>query len=178
MTTRNFSEAGRSPGVIGRIAGSSRNVRATLLGIVLVVGVLVAFSVARSRRVAEWAPLEVVDSRDPLQELPIRIADGEGVVRPAHTYDAVLDMSRISNLVIGVDLDRVTRGPGRHDAVLRDEGGTELFRGEIEEHYFRDGRFMLRLFAGRFPAGVYWLEIEAVNEDARVIAASWFEVLR
>jgi hypothetical protein len=182
MTTRHFVETARvrSPGVVGRIAGTSRNVRATLIGILIVVGALIALSVVRAQRVAEWAPLDVVSSRDPLQELPIRTAGKDGVVRPANTYDAVLDMSRISHLVVGVDLDRIARDSAPHDAVLRNEDGKELFREEIAAHYFEDGRFMLRLFARRFPAGVYWLEVEVANDsgDSRVVAASWFEVLR
>lgn len=182
MATRRFSEAARfgSRGVMGRIAETNRNVRTTLFGIVIVVGVLVALLVTRGQRVAEWAPLDVVTSREPLQELPIRTSQETGVVRPAHTYDAVLDLSRISNLVVGVDLDHVAPGPARHDAVIRDETGAELFRDEIAAHYFADGRFMLRLFGSRLAAGDYWLEIEASGggEEPRVIAASWFEVLR
>jgi hypothetical protein len=182
MATRHFSETARgwSPGIVGRVAGTSRNVRATLVGIVIVVGVLVALTVARGRRVAEWAPLDVVSSRDPLQELPIRNAGRDGVVHPAHTYDAVLDLSRISSLVVGVDLDRIRREADRYDAVIRNEGGDEMFREPIAPGYFEDGRFMLRLFTRRFPAGVYWLEIEAAGqgEESRVVAASWFEVVR
>jgi hypothetical protein len=182
MATRHFSEAtrGRPPGIVGRIAGTSRNVRATLIGIVLVVVVLVGITINRGQRVAEWAPVNVVTSRDPLQELPIRIAGADGVVRPAHTYDAVLDLSRIAHLVVGVDLDRLPRSSGHHDVVLRNQQGVEIFREPIAAHYYDDGRFMLRLFSRRFPAGVYWLEIEAADEGAssRVIASSWFEVLQ
>jgi hypothetical protein len=183
MTTRSFSESARvrSPGVYGRIAGTSRNVRATLLGILLVVAALVILTVARSHRVAQWAPLDVVSSRDPLQELPIRIAGRDGVVRPASTHDAVLDMKRISTLVVGVDLKRIQPAPGGNAVVIRNEKGEERFRGMIASQYFTDGRFMLRLFARQFPAGVYWLEIEGMDDsgnDARVVAASWFEVLR
>ncbi|MDH4037521.1 MAG: hypothetical protein OEX18_12270 [Candidatus Krumholzibacteria bacterium] len=182
MATRSFSESVRvrSPGVYGRIAGTSRNVRATLLGIVLVVAALVFLSVERGQRVAEWAPLDVVSSRDPLQELPIRIAGKDGVVRPARTHDAVLDMKRIPALVVGVDLDRIAPAPGGNAVVIRNDKGDERFRDTIDAHYFDDGRFMLKLFAGQFPPGVYWLEIEALSEggDARVVAASWFEVLR
>lgn len=183
MTTRNFSETVRvrSPGVVGRIAGTSRNVRATLIGIVIVVGALVGLTIARGQRVAEWAPLDVVTSRDPLQELPIRVAGKDGVVRPASTHDALLDMKRIKSLVVGVDLDRIARGAAeRHDAVLRNDEGEEIFRNEIPAHYFEDGRFMLRLFSPQFPAGFYWLEIEAAREGGvtQVVAASWFEVQR
>lgn len=183
MTTRNFSEAVRvrSPGVVGRIAGTSRNVRATLIGIVVVVGALVVLSVVRGQRVAQWAPLDVVATRDPLQELPIRLAGKDGVVRPASTHDAVLDMKRISHLVVGVDIHRLPAGATHHEVVVRNEKGDERFRSEIPQRYFDDGRFMLRLFSRQFPAGVYWLEVEAGSgegSDSRVVAASWFEVLR
>jgi hypothetical protein len=182
MATRSFSESVRvrSPGVVGRIAGTSRNVRATLLGIVLVVAALVILTVVRGQRVAEWASLDVVSSHDPLQELPIRIAGKDGVVRPARTHDAVLDMKRISTLVVGVDLKRVRPSPDGNAVVIRNNKGEERFRDRIDAHYFTDGRFMLRLFARQFPEGVYWLEIEGLSAggDAQVVAASWFEVLR
>jgi hypothetical protein len=180
MATRSFSESARvrSQGVYGRLAGTSRNVRATLLGILLVVAALVILTMVRNQRVAEWAPLDVVSSRDPLQELPIRVAAKGGVVRPARTYDAVLDMKRISTLVVGVDLDRIVPAPGGNAVAIRNEKGEERFRDVIAAHYFNDGRFMLRLFARQFPAGAYWLEIESVGDDGRVVASSWFEVLR
>ena len=181
MATRSFSAAARhgSSGVFGRIAGTSRNVRATLIGIVLVVGALIGLTLMRGERVAEWAPLDVVSSRDPLQELPIRIAGRDGVVRPAHTYDAVLDMSRISSLVVGVDLKALPHQAESCDVVLRDGSGGEMFRDGIAAHYFDDGRFMLRLFPQKFSAGDYLLEIEAESGggESQVIAASWFQVI-
>ncbi|HEX5131513.1 MAG TPA: hypothetical protein VFX92_03385 [Candidatus Krumholzibacteria bacterium] len=181
MTSRNFSDAarGRPLGISGNFLGGSHAVRLSLAAIAAVVAGLVTASVIRSQRVAVWAPLDVVSTRDPLQELPIRIAGDDGVVRPAHTYDAVLDMSRLSSLVIGVDLDVIPKGSAHYDAVIRDPAGTEVFRDGIDGAYFADGRFMLRLFSRRFHAGDYLLEIEAsdASGNSQVVAASWFQVI-
>lgn len=143
--------------------------------------VLVALGVMRTRRVAEFAPVSVVESREPLQELPVRAAVGGEPVEPAHTYDAMVDMSNIDALVVGVDLDHIMKGLSRYDAVVRGPEGGERFRGRIKEPYFRDGRFMLRLFTKRFPAGDYTLDIEGFDDgsaDGRIIASSWFQILR
>jgi len=181
MTTRAILETPRVryPGLIGRISGGGGFVRTAVSGIVLLAVALTVTIAVRGRRVAEWAPIDVISSQDPLQELPVRLAGRNGVVPPARTHDAVLDMSRIRSLVIGVDLNRIPTGSGSQ-VVIRNQDGQERFRSAIPAHYFEDGRFMLRLFSGRFPAGVYWLEIEAATagEDSRVVAASWFEVLR
>jgi hypothetical protein len=140
----------------------------------------VVSSVIRARRVAAWAPIDVVSSRDPLQELPIRRATRDGTVRPAQTYDAVLDLKSIDELVVGVDLDRIAKSASGHEAVIRTQDGVERFREAIPSDYFSEGRFMLRLFARRFPPGDYFLEIEVPDAtgEARVVAASWFQVVR
>jgi hypothetical protein len=179
MTARSFSSAARHGSPLGRLSSISPNVRATLVGILLVVGALVVVSVLRGQRVAAWAPLDVVAGRDPLQELPIRTAGKDGVVRPAHTYDAVLDMSRIPSLVVGVDLKAVPTTAPNFEVVLRNGSGGEMFRDAIARHYLDDGRFMLRLFPGKFRAGDYLLEIESGGdgEGTQVVAASWFQVI-
>jgi hypothetical protein len=113
--------------------------------------------------------------------LPIRVAQGDDPVEPAHTYDAMLDVSHVRDLVIGVDLDYVTKGLPRYDAVIRSPDGSERFRGRINQDYFKDGRFMLRLFAKRFAAGDYTLDIEGFDAgatDGRIVASSWFQVIR
>jgi hypothetical protein len=166
---------------VSRVAAGRGNLR-LLIAIVMVLGfALVAFGIVRSRRVAEFAPVAVVESKEPLQELPVRTAAGEDGVEPAHTYDAMLDLSSIETIVVGVDLDYVLKGLPRYDAVIRTHEGRERFRGRIEEESFRDGRFMLRLFADRFAAGDYTLDIEAFDDgaaDGRIIASSWFQVSR
>ena len=146
------------------------------VGIVLA---LVVFGVLRGQHVAEWAPLTVINSHEPLQELPIRVAQGKDPVEPAHTYDAVLDVSSIGALVVGVDLDYVPKGLPRYDAVIRNSDGSERFRGRINDDYFREGRCLLRLIAKRFPAGDYTLDIEGFDPgvtEGRVVASSWFQV--
>ncbi len=178
MATRHSLDGGRGHS-LGIVRAGSGNVRATLIAIALVVVGLVVMTVVRGQRVAAWAPVDVVSSRDPLQELPIRTASEDGVVRPANTYDAVVDMSRLSSLVVGVDLDFIPKGATRYDAVIRDDRGAEIFRDAIGDEYFADGRFMLRLFARRFHKGEYLLEIEAGDggKKTRVVTASWFQVI-
>jgi hypothetical protein len=168
------------PGDLSRRIPGGRQVKLAAVLVALFVIALVVTSVMRGRRVAEWAPLSVVNSHEPLQELPIRVADGNAPIEPAHTYDAMIDVSSLGSIVVGVDLDYVKKGLPRYDAVIRSSDGTERFRGRIREDYFRDGRFMLRLFANRFPAGDYTLDIEGFTAgatDGRVIASSWFQIL-
>ena len=175
---------GRGPllaGSNGRPAGRGQ-VRLLIIIAAAMVIALVAVGLTRARRVAEFAPVSVVESKEPLQELPVRAASGEEeAVEPAHTYDAMLDLSNVDALVVGVDLDYVKKGLPRYDAVIRSPDGGERFRGRIGEPYFKEGRFMLRLFAKRFPAGDYTLDIEGFDEGAgegRIIASSWFQVSR
>jgi hypothetical protein len=166
-------------GLVDRIPGGRRYARLGAAALVLLLVIGIGLGLGRGRRVATWEPVEVVDSRDPLQELPLRIAQGEDPVPPAQTYDAVLDLSTIGTLVLGVDLDYVPTGAARYEAVIRGPEGTERFRDRIAESYFAEGRFMLRLFTRRMPAGDYTLEIESFGTDAgegRIVAASWFQV--
>lgn len=178
MSTHRSPAGGRGAFTARGMPGGNARVLLVAAGVVVVA--LVVAGVMRGQRAAEWAPIDVVDSRDPLQELPIRVADEEGVVRPAATYDAVLDLSSIDELVLGVDLDFVPRGAGAYQAVLRDAEDREHFRGVIDGAYFDEGRFMLRLFSRRFDAADYRLEIEAddARGDMRVVAASWFQILK
>ena len=168
-------------GGTSHIPGGDRRVQlAIAIGALLLV-CLVTIGLSRSRRAAEWAPLSVVDSHEPLQELPLRVAQGDEPVEPAHTYDAMLDVSSIKDIVVGVDLDYVPKGLVRYDAVLRSSDGSERFRGRIGENYFKEGRFMLRLFARRFDAGDYTLDIEGFDpgsNEGRIVASSWFQVTR
>ena len=159
----------------------SRRIKlAAAVGAALLVALIVAVLML-ARTVAEFAPLSVVDSREPLQELPVRVAGGGEAIEPAHTYDAIIDLSNLDAIVVGVDLDYISKGFPRYDAVIRSSDGGERFRGRIPEDYFGEGRFMLRLFAKRFPAGDYTLDIEGFDEGAaegRPVATSWFQVSR
>jgi hypothetical protein len=167
--------------LLGRVPGGSRHARVGGAVLVLLIVVIAGIGVGRGRRVAAWAPIDVVESRDPLQELPVRIAEGGEPVPPAQAYDAVLDLARISSLVVGVDLDYIPRGADHYEAVIREADGTERFRDRIAEAYFAEGRCMLRLFARRIAAGDYTLEIEAFEAatgQGRAVAAAWFQVTR
>jgi len=166
--------------IADRVPGGRRNVKIGLAVIAAIIVALIVLEIASARRVAQWASVDVVDSRDPLQDLPIRMASSDGAVRPAQTYDAVLDLKSIDHLVVGVDLDYLPRRESPRDIVIRTAEGTEKFRDQVPESYFTEGRFMLRLFSRQFPAGDYMLEIEALEEsgEKRVVAASWFQVYR
>lgn len=183
MSSHRPASGGRGlvSGVLGRIPAPRGQARLLVVIVMLVGFALVAFGIVRSRRVAEFAPVTVVETSEPLQELPVRAASGDDAVEPAHTYDAVLELSNIDTIVVGVDLDYINKGMPRYDAVIRTPDGRERFRGRIDEELFRDGRFMLRLFADRFAAGDYTLDIEGFDDGAaegRIIASSWFQVSR
>jgi hypothetical protein len=168
-------------GLVHQVPGARTYLRLVVSIFVIMIVVLVGFGIARSRRVAEFAPVTVVDSREPLQELPIRAAQNGDAVEPAHTYDAMLDLSNLDTIVLGVDLDYVLKGLPRYDAVIRNTDGKERFRGRIKEDCFKEGRFMLRLLPRRFPAGDYTLDIEGFDDgsaEGRIIASSWFQILR
>jgi hypothetical protein len=169
---------GRLIPVIGRIPGGAKYAPVVAVALAVTVAVVVGLAVTRGNRVAAWAPMTVISSHDPLQELPIRVAGKNGLVRPAPTHDAILDLKSISTLVVGVDLSAVPKGAARYEAVIRTGAGQERFRSTIAPAYFAEGRFMLRLYSRRFPRGDYRLEIEAVQSetDKRVVAISWFQV--
>jgi hypothetical protein len=118
---------------------------------------------------AQWAPLDVLSGRTPVQELPIRLTTrgGGGGAEP----DAALDMRRIDHLVIAVDLDRVAAGADQYQVVITDDQPVEIFRDTIAQKYFDDGRFFLDLRSRRFSAGAYVLQIEAHHGERTAIAA-------
>ncbi|MDH3197463.1 MAG: hypothetical protein OEO21_04405 [Candidatus Krumholzibacteria bacterium] len=125
---------------------------------------------------AQWAPLDVLSSRTPVQELPIRLATrggGGGGAEP----DATLNMRRIDHIVIVVDLDRVAAGADQYQVVITDAQAVEIFRDAIAQKYFDDGRFFLDLRGRRFSAGDYVLQIEAhYGERISIAARSRFTV--
>ena len=167
--------------LVDRVPGGRRYAAAGGLALAVLIIAIVTIGVVRGHQVAAWAPVTVIESHEPLQELPVRLAEGNEPVPPAQTYDAVLDFSSIRTLVVGVDLDYVPRGAARYDAVIRNADGAERFRGRIAESYFADGRFMLRLYGRRLPAGDYTLDVESFDAgsgDGRIVASSWFQLLR
>jgi hypothetical protein len=182
MSSHRPASDGRDPvRVIARGPAGRGHLRLLVAIVTITVTVLVALGITRARRVAEFAPVTVIDSREPLQELPVRAAAAGEAVEPAHTFDAMVDMSNLEAIVVGVDLDYVIKGLPRYDAVIRSPDGAEHFRGRINETDFKEGRVMLRLFAKRFAAGDYTLDIEGYDAGAtegRIIASSWFQVSR
>lgn len=166
--------------LVNRVPGGAKYVRIAAAALIVVLIGLIAVGVARSRRYAAWAPIDVVESRDPLQDLPVRVAGSDGTVAPARTYDAILDLSSIESIVVGVDLDYIPGGAARYEVTVEAEDGAERFRDRIAPHYFKEGRFMLRLFSHRFQPGDYLLEIMAYDTEGngRVVGASWFQITK
>lgn len=162
------------------VPGGRRNTKIGLAVLCSILVVLIGLEIGSARRVAQWASVDVVDSRDPLQDLPIRLASSDGSVRPAQTYDALLDLKSIDHLVVGVDLDYLPRRDSPREVVIRNGEGVEKFRDQVPDSYFTEGRFMLRLYSRHFSSGDYTLEIEALEAsgEAMVVAASWFQVTR
>jgi hypothetical protein len=166
--------------LVNRVPGGRRYVNIAAGILVLLIVAIVIAGVTRNRRIAEWAPASVIDSREPLQELPIRVAEGDEPIEPAHTYDAMLDVKSINALVVGVDLDYVRKGFPRYDAVIRSPDGAERFRDRIKPADFQEGRCMLRLFTKHLAAGDYTLDIEGFDAGAtegRIVASSWFQIV-
>ncbi len=184
MTTRRLSSTLSSRSrpwmdeLADRVPGGRRNLQAGIAMMAAVLVALLVHEIVSARRVAQWAPVDIVDSRDPLQDLPVRLASSSGEIRPAPTYDAVLDLKAIDHLVVGVDLDFLPRRGAPRDVVIRTSTGDVKFRAHVPESYFTQGRFMLRLFSRHFPSGEYMLEIEAPEQsgEVAVVAASWFQV--
>jgi hypothetical protein len=164
--------------LVNRVPGGRKYVRISAVALAALLVALIAAGVIRSRRYAAWAPVDVVESRDPLQDLPVRVGGPDGVVAPARTYDAILDVSSIASIVVGVDLDYIPRGAARYEVTLQAEDGAVRFRGTIKPDYFKEGRFMLRLFSRRFQPGDYRLEIAAYDPggESRVVGVSWFQI--
>ncbi len=166
--------------LVNRVPGGRKYARIAAAALIVLLVGLIAVGIARGRRYAAWAPIDVVESRDPLQDLPVRVAGSNGAVAPARTFDAILDLSSIASIVVGVDLDYIPRGAARYDVTIQAEDGAVCFHDTIPLSYFKEGRFMLRLFSRRFQPGDYLLEIMAYDAggDGRVVGASWFQLTK
>jgi hypothetical protein len=166
--------------LVQRVRGARAWVQALAFVAVVAIVALVAAGIGHGHRFAVWAPIDVIASHDPLQELPIRLARGGGALPPARSYDASLDLSSIKSLVVGVDLHRIPKGASRYEVAIHSDDGKERFRDAIPPRYFEEGRFMLRLYSARLHPGDYLLEIESFEGagDGRVVAASWFQVTK
>ncbi len=129
--------------------------------------------------VAGWAPLSVIETNVPLQELLIRKMR-RGKIPPATGVDVTLDFRGIRKLVIAVDLDFVGKKASSHEVIVRNPEGESVYQEAIPQVYLDDGRAFLRLIPKLFEEGqTYTLEIVAHynNGTLRVLAQSAFDVL-
>jgi hypothetical protein len=130
--------------------------------------------------VAGWEPLNVIETRVPLQEVIIRKMRNGRIARARGT-DVTLDFRGIGKLVIAVDLDFIKGNQSPYEVIVRDPAGTNVFQEQIPQLYLDDGRFFLRLIPDQFePDQTYKLELVSHRADGsmRVIAESVFDVLK
>jgi hypothetical protein len=130
--------------------------------------------------VAGWAPLNVIETNVPLQELLIRKMR-RGKIPPANGVDVTLNFRGIRKLVIAVDLDFVGKKASSHEVIVRNQEGDSVYREAIPQVYLDDGRAFLRLIPKLFEEGqTYTLEVLAHydNGTLRILAQSAFDVLK
>jgi hypothetical protein len=146
------------------------------LGVALVTGVAIFIShLSGPLEVADRATSEVIDSSTPVQEIAVARARRSG--QPPHTE---VDLTRVGSLVMAIDLDRVRSRAIYYDMVLLDFTGDEIFRDEIGEEYFDEGRFLLRIKSKHFQSGGYTIEIEGTDQSGivSVLARGTIDVTR
>ena len=130
--------------------------------------------------VAGWAPLNVIETNVPLQELLIRKMR-RGKIPRATGVDVTLNFRGIRKLVIAVDLDFVGKIASSHEVIVRNPEGESVYQEAIPQVYLDDGRAFLRLIPKLFEEGqTYTLEVVAHydNGTLRVLAQSVFDVLK
>jgi hypothetical protein len=130
--------------------------------------------------VAGWAPLDVIETRVPLQEVLIRKMRNGRIARARGT-DVTLDFRGVDKLVIAVDLDFIKGKQLPYELIVRDPDGTGVFQEQIPQEYLDDGRFFLRLIPKQFELDqTYKLELISHRADGsnRVVAESVFDVLK
>jgi len=128
--------------------------------------------------VAGWAPLDVIQTNVPLQEVLVRkIRNGR--IPKRNGPDVTLDFRGIDKLVIAVDLDFIDRRVPSYDVTVWNPQGESVFQEEIPQVYLDDGRFFLGLIPKLFEQELtYTLELIAHHENGarRVVAESVFDV--
>jgi hypothetical protein len=150
---------------------------------VLLIAAGITFAILRTggqkpSPVAGWAPLDVIETRVPLQEVLVRrIRNGR--IPKARRPDVTLDFQGVDELVIAVDLDFIDRRASSYEVILWDPQGDSVFREEIPQVYLDDGRFFLKLVPKLFqPDLMYTLELVAIRHNGaqHVVAESLFDV--
>jgi hypothetical protein len=153
-------------------------------GVLLVVAAIVATSILtggeKERLVAGWEPLDVVETRVPLQEVLVRTMR-RGRIPRASGPDVTLDFRGVDRLVIAVDLDFINSKTTPYDLIVRDPAGVIVFQERIPQLYLDDGRFFLRLIPEQFEVDqTYKLElaVHRADDSMLVVAESVFDVLK
>jgi hypothetical protein len=130
--------------------------------------------------VSGWAPLDVIETRTPLQEVLIRTTSG-GRIPAADGTDVTLDFRGIKTLVIAVDLDFIKGKTEPHEVVVHNPEGQVVFQEAVPQIYLDDGRFFLRLIPRVFETDqTYKLELRAGGDagESLLVAESVFDVLK
>jgi hypothetical protein len=130
--------------------------------------------------VAGWEPLNIIETRVPLQEILIRKMY-RGKIPAASGTDVTLDFRNVSRLVIAVDLDFIKGKTTPYEAIVLNPAGESVFQEAIPQIYLDDGRFFLRLIPKLFEVDQrYTLQLATGSADGttRVIAESVFDVLK
>ncbi len=167
---------------VGRVCKNPIYVAAFIVIIVAVATAvyLVRRPPAHPNPVAGWATADVIKTRTPLQEIPLRKLR-KGWIPPADGTDADLNFRGIKELVVAGDLDFLSKKSGRHDLVVRDAQNVAVFGEAIPEMYIKDGRFFLRLVPRQFTENqIYTLSVIANEggEKTTTVGECVFRVLK
>jgi hypothetical protein len=145
-----------------------------------VIAAIVTTGKEKERLIAGWEPLNVIETRVPLQEVIVRKMR-RGRIAPASGPDVTLDFRGIDRLVIAVDLDFIKGKTSPHDVIVRNPAGLNVYQEPIPQLYLDDGRFFLRLVPDQFEEGAtYKMELVTYRSDEStvVVAESVFDVLK
>jgi hypothetical protein len=154
-------------------------------GVILVIAAAIVAAIVmtgneKERLIAGWEPLDVIETRVPLQEVIIRKMYRGRIPRASGT-DVTLDFHGIDRLVIAVDLDFIKGKTSPHDVIVRNPAGLNVYQEPIPQVYLDDGRFFLRLVPDQFEEGqTYKLELVTYHADETmiVVAESVFDVVK
>jgi hypothetical protein len=120
--------------------------------------------------VAGWATSDVIGTRTPLQEIPLRRIRKGTIAALNGVTDVDLDFRGIKELVIAVDLDFLSGTASSYHLVVKDKEEVAVFHEQIPEAYVSDGRIFLRLIPKQFTVdNLYTLELVAHENDGNEI---------
>ena len=178
-------------GLVERVTGALRALRVVpvggrygvLAGVVILIGAMVFMSQNSTvalpfSRTAGWAAPGVVDTRVPLQEVPVRPVrrDANAPEEPG----ARLDLAGLRSFVIGIDLDYLDETAMSYQLILKDFVDQVVWSEEIPEAFVSDGRALVKLNTRRFDEGIHQIVVEAHESDGSttLVSQGTFEIYR